>query len=382
MNDPRDILKTLVGFDTTSRNSNLDLIDWVEAYLADLGARTERIASGDGRKANLHAVLGPEEDGGIVLSGHTDVVPVDGQDWSCDPFELTAREGRLYGRGTCDMKGFIACALAAAPGFAKAKLKKPVHFAFSYDEEVGCLGAPAMIRAMMAGSPRPRLAIVGEPTNMQVVTGHKGLFSMHVELHGKEAHSSRVNDGACAVTHAVPLMNFLYEEAQKLKDAAPADSPFDPPYGTLTIGQMGGGTAVNILAKQAWFFWLMRPAPWDDAPDIARRLREKAVEIEARMRESAPEARVSVTQRSDVPPLKPEADGEAEHLARQLTGDNATRTVSYGTEAGQFQEAGLSVVVCGPGSIEQAHQGDEFIEESQIEACMSFLGKLEKRLAG
>lgn len=375
-----DILKTLIGFDTTSRNSNLELIDWVESYLADLGARTERISSGDGKKANLHAVIGPDVDGGVVLSGHTDVVPVDGQDWTSDPFELDRREGRYYGRGTCDMKGFIACALAKAPEFAKAKLKKPVHFAFSYDEEVGCLGAPAMIRAMVNSSPKPRLVIVGEPTEMRVVTGHKGLFSMRVELHGKEAHSSRVEDGACAVTHAVPLMNFLYQEAEKLKDAAPGDSPFDPPYGTLTIGQMGGGTAVNILAKEAWFFWLMRPAPWDDAPDIARRLREKAAGIEAKMRESAPDARVTVTQRSDVPPLMPETDGEAEQLARQLTGDNAPRTVAYGTEAGQFQEAGMSVVVCGPGSIEQAHQGDEFVEESQLGACLDFLDKLVTRL--
>lgn len=380
MSDVNDILKTLIGFDTTSRNSNLEMIDWIESYLADLGARTERIASADGKKANLHAVIGPDADGGVVLSGHTDVVPVDGQDWSSDPFELTEREGRLYGRGTCDMKGFIACVLAAAPDFARAKLKKPVHFAFSYDEEVGCLGAPAMIRAMMSASPKPSLVIVGEPTEMRVVTGHKGLFSMHVELHGKEAHSSRVEDGACAVTHAVPLMNFLYEEAGKLKHAAPDDSPFDPPYGTLTIGQMSGGTAVNILAKEASFFWLMRPAPWDDAPDLARRLRDKAIAVEAEMKKTAPEARITVTQRSDVPPLKPETDGEAERLARQLTGDNATHTVSYGTEAGQFQEAGLSVVVCGPGSIDQAHQADEFVETSQIEACMVFLGKLKERL--
>lgn len=378
--DARAILETLVGFDTTSRNSNLVLIDWVEAYLTELGARIERTASADGSKANLHAILGPDVDGGVVLSGHTDVVPVDGQDWTSDPFAVDERDGRLYGRGTCDMKGFIACALAAAPELAKAELKRPVHFAFSYDEEVGCLGAPAMIEKMVAGKPRPALVIVGEPTDMRVVTGHKGLFSMRVEVHGKEAHSSLVNDGACAVTHAVELMHFLTEEAEKMKQAAPADSPFNPPYGTLTIGQMGGGTAVNILARHAWFAWLMRPAPWDDGPALGERLRKKAAEVEARMKRAAPEARIVVSPRSNVPPLRPEENGPAEELARALTGDNSPRTVAYGTEAGQFHDAGMSVVVCGPGSIEQAHQGDEFIELSQIDACMAFMQRLKTRL--
>ena len=379
--DSRAWLERLVGFDTTSRHSNLELIEAVETFLGGLGARCERIVSPAGDKANLHAVLGPLVDGGVVLSGHTDVVPVDGQDWSSDPFTVRESGGKLFGRGTCDMKGFIACALAAAPGFARAGLKRPVHFALSYDEEVGCLGAPDMIQAMAGQRPRPSAVIVGEPTMMQVVTGHKGLYSVRVDVHGREAHSSLVQDGACAMTHAGRLMNFLYEQSQALKSAAPADSPFDPPFGTLTVGRAAGGTAVNILAKHAWFEALMRPAPWDDGPGLGARLTAECAKVEAEMRAFAPEARIDVEIMSDVPPLKPEDMGEAETLARALTGDNAPRVVAYGTEGGQFQEAGFSTVVCGPGSIEQAHQPDEFVALDQLAACDAFLLKLRERLS-
>ena len=369
-------LRDLVAFDTTSRNSNLPLIDHVEAKLAALGAVCERIPNADGPKANLHARFGPAVDGGVVLSGHTDVVPVDGQPWSTDPWSLTEKDGLLYGRGTCDMKGFSACILALAPAFAAADLKKPVHIALSYDEEVGCLGAPALIDRIMAGPVKPAIVVVGEPTDMKVVTAHKGLFSLTVKLRGREAHSSLVKDGACAVTHAVPLMQYLVDEAAKMEAAAPADSPFNPPHGTLTIGQMHGGTALNILALEAEFASLMRPAPWDDVKAIEKGLRERAAAIEAKMREGAPEATIEIKVRSNVPAFAPEVDGAAERLARQLTGDNSTRVVSYGTEAGQFQAAGLSVVVCGPGSISQAHQPDEFVSIDQLSQCCVFLERL------
>ena len=382
LNAAIDELRTLVAFDTTSRNSNIDLIDYVEARLIALGARCQRIASPDGQKENLHAVFGPEVDGGVVLSGHTDVVPVDGQPWTTDPWELTEKDGLLYGRGTCDMKGFSACILALAPKIAAADLKKPVHIALSYDEEVGCLGAPAMIDEIMKGDFKPRTVVVGEPTDMKVVTAHKGLFSMVVKLRGKEAHSSLVNDGACAVTHAIPLMQYLYDQAEALKAAAPADSPFDPPHGTLTIGEMKGGTALNILALDAEFGALMRPCPWDDPQAIEAGLRERAAEIEAKMRTSAPDASVTVEIRSSVPAFAPEMEGAGEELARKLTGDNSTRVVSYGTEAGQFQAAGLSVVVCGPGSIEQAHQPDEFVAIDQLDQCCVFMEKLVRVLEG
>lgn len=377
-----DELRTLVAFDTTSRNSNLDLIEYVEGKLSALGARCERILSADGRKANLHAVFGPEIDGGIVLSGHTDVVPVDGQPWTTDPWDLTEKDGFLYGRGTCDMKGFSACILALAPDITAADLKRPVHIALSYDEEVGCLGAPAMIDEIMKGAYKPQTVVVGEPTDMQVVTAHKGLFSMVVKLRGKEAHSSLVNDGACAVTHAIPLMQYLVEQAEAMKLAAPADSPFDPPHGTLTIGEVKGGTALNILALDAEFGALMRPCPWDNPRAVEAGLRERAAGVEAKMRESAPNASVTVEIRSSVPAFAPEEDGRAEQVARQLTGDNSTRVVSYGTEAGQFQAAGLSVVVCGPGSIEQAHQPDEFVAIDQLDQCCVFLEKMVRGLEG
>jgi len=372
-----DELRDLVAFDTTSRNTNLPLIDHVEAKLLALGAVCERIPSTDGKKANLHARFGPAVPGGVILSGHTDVVPVDGQPWTSDPWALTDKgDGKLYGRGTCDMKGFSACILALAPKMAEADLKKPVHIALSYDEEVGCLGAPALIDRIMEGPIQPAMVVVGEPTDMKVVTAHKGLFSMVVKVRGREAHSSLVKDGACAVTHAVPLMNFLVEEAAKMEAAAPADSPFNPPYGTLTIGEVKGGTALNILALDCEFGTLMRPCPWDDPHGLAERLREKAAGIEAEMKKAAPEARIEISIRSDVPAFAPEDNGLAERLARQLTGDNSTRVVSYGTEAGQFQKAGLSVVVCGPGSISQAHQPDEFVAIDQLEECCAFLDRM------
>lgn len=369
-------LADLIGIATVSRDSNLKLIDYIEARLSALGAVCERTVDPSGTKANLHAVLGPQVDGGVVLSGHTDVVPVDGQDWSTDPFVMTESEGRLFGRGTCDMKGFIACCLVLAEDFAHKDLKRPVHFAFSYDEEVGCLGAPDMIREMTTKGPRPAIAIIGEPTGMKVVTGHKGLYSVRVEIEGLEAHSSRVEDGACAVTHAVPLMQYLVDQAEAWRKAAPPDSPFDPPYGTITIGQMEGGSAVNILARKAWFESLMRPAPWDDAREVGDGLREKAFAMQTRMQRHAPQARIEVIQRSDAPPLRPEENGAAEELARRLTGDNANRFVAFGTEAGLFQTAGLSTVVCGPGYIEQAHKPDEFVELDQLAACITFLTRL------
>jgi acetylornithine deacetylase len=376
-------LRDLIAFDTTSRETNLPLIDHVEARLLALGAVCERIPNEDGTKANLHARFGPAVDGGVVLSGHTDVVPVDGQPWTSDPWVLTDKgDGRLYGRGTCDMKGFSACILALAPMIASAALKKPIHIALSFDEEVGCLGAPALIDRIMEGPVKPSMVVVGEPTDMKVVTAHKGLFSMVVTVRGREAHSSLVKDGACAITHAVPLMQYLVDEAARMEAAAPDDSPFSPAHGTLTIGEIKGGTALNILALDCEFGTLMRPCPWDDPHAIAAGLRERAAEIEAEMRESAPEASIKVRVRSDVPAFAPETEGAAERLARQLTGDNSTRVVSYGTEAGQFQAAGLSVVVCGPGSISQAHQPDEFVAIDQLDQCCVFLEKMMRVLEG
>jgi acetylornithine deacetylase len=377
----RDVLADLVGFDTVSDRPNIKLIDYAEALLARAGARVRRVPKGAGGKESLFASIGPDAPRGVVLSGHTDVVPVEGQAWSSDPFALEERNGRLYGRGSCDMKGFLACALAAAPAFAAARLKRPIHFALSYDEEVGCLGAPALIEAMVRELPPIEAVVIGEPTEMKVVSAHKGLRSFRVEITGHEAHSSLVRDGVCAVTRAVPLMTLLLEEAVAMEKAAPADSPFEPPFGTLTIGRFEGGKAANILAGKAVFECLMRPTSWDDPEGVEARLRARARAIEAEMLAIAPETRIEVVQRSNVPALRMEDDGAAERLARALTGDNQRRTVSYGTEGGQFQAAGFSTVVCGPGSIAQAHQPDEFIELDQLRQGLRFMRALADHMA-
>jgi acetylornithine deacetylase len=376
-----DILARLVAFDTTSRGSNLALIEYVEAELAGLGVIGRRVTNADGTKANLFATIGPQAEGGIVLSGHTDVVPVDGQAWSSDPFTLTPRGGRLYGRGTCDMKGFLALALAAAPELAKAPLGRPAHLAFSYDEEVGCLGAPSMIEAIARELPRPRAVIVGEPTNMEAVRGHKGIAVYTVTVTGHEAHSSLTHLGVSAVMAAVKLMALLSDLSERLeRDADPA-SPFRPKGASLTIGLVQGGTAVNILARECRFTFDLRCPPGLDPEALLKDFHAAARAMDAELKVRAPEAGVRVDRRSATPAFAPEADGQAEALARLLAGDNGPgRVVSYAAEAGQFQEAGFSTVICGPGSIDQAHQPDEYVELSQMQRGAQFMGRLIEQL--
>jgi acetylornithine deacetylase len=357
-----DILRILVAFDTTSRGSNLALIEWVEAYLM--------------------ASVGPAVIGGVVLSGHTDVVPVDGQPWTSDPWTLTERDGRLYGRGTCDMKGFLALALAAIPRLAAAPLRRPAHLAFSYDEEVGCLGAPDLIARIAAQVPAPDAVIVGEPTNMVAVRGHKGIATFRVTVTGREAHSSLTHLGVSANMAAIPLLAALNELSQRLEREADPASPFTPKGASLTIGQINGGTAVNILARQCVILFDLRfPAgfkPDEALADIFALGRRIDADLKAR----APEAGLVIEPRSSTPALAPEPDGPAEALSRRLAGDNGpARVVSYAAEAGQFQAAGFSTVICGPGSIDQAHQPDEFVEVSQIERGAAFMVRLVEMLS-
>jgi acetylornithine deacetylase len=371
------ILEQLIAFDTTSRGSNLALIGYVEALLTELGVSSHRVMNADGGKANLYATLGPGVPGGVVLSGHTDVVPVDGQAWSSDPWTLTRRGDRLYGRGTCDMKGFIALALAALPDFLRSQPSRPLHLALSYDEEVGCLGAPSMIRELVRDLPMPLAVIVGEPTNMEVVSGHKGIASWIVTVTGHEAHSSLTHLGVSANMVAVRLMQALAELADALQREGGSHPGLVPPHATLTIGQIHGGTAVNILARECTFAFDLRTPPGQDpeaiiAPFLALAAREDIM-IRARFAATG----VKVTRRSKTPCLVPEPDSPAEQLARRLTGDNgAARLVPYAAEAGQFQEAGFSTIICGPGSIEQAHQPDEFLEIGQFERGAAFIGRL------
>ena len=372
-----DLMAKLIGFDTTSRLSNLALIEWVEAYLDGHGVPHRRVPNADGTKSNLIATVGPAIPGGLVLSGHTDVVPVDGQAWLSDPFLVTRRGDRLYGRGTCDMKGFLALALAAVPDLVAAELKAPVHLAFSYDEEVGCLGAPDMIRVIAAELPRPALVVVGEPTNMEAVRGHKGISNFTVTVAGHEAHSSLTHLGVSANMAAVKLMASLCDIAARLEREADPASPFTPRHATLTIGVVNGGTAGNILARECVFLFDLRCPPGQDPDLILAGFYDEVRQLDAALKARFPDCGVTLLRRSNTPPLRPEPDGDAELFARRLTGDNGPpRVASYAAEAGQFQAAGFSTVICGPGSIDQAHQPDEYVEISQMERGAAFMARL------
>jgi acetylornithine deacetylase len=374
-----EILTRLIAFDTTSRNSNLALIEWVEAFLAERGIGSRRVANADGTKANLYATIGPDAAGGVVLSGHTDVVPVDGQPWSSDPWTLSERGGKLYGRGVADMKSFLALALAHVDAARAAALKRPIVLAFSYDEEVGCLGAPAMIAEIARAADKPAAVIVGEPTLMKVVSAHKGVRSFLVEVTGREAHSSLPDAGVSAVMEALKLMRLVSEMGEEAR--ATSHAHFSPPGPTMTIGRVEGGTAANILARRCTFVWDLRCPEQDEADAIEARFRAAAEKLDAAIKARAAEGGVRVTRRSNTPGLRIERDSAAEALARALTGDNETRAVAYAAEAGLFQRAGLPAVICGPGSIEQAHQPDEWIEIAQIEQGAAFMRRLIDKLS-
>ncbi|SMF06969.1 acetylornithine deacetylase [Tistlia consotensis] len=374
---PQEMLAILVGFDTTSRESNLKLIDWVEAYLADYGVACRRSYDDAGGKANLLATIGPSVEGGIVLSGHTDVVPVDGQSWTSDPFRMVARNGRLYGRGTADMKAFSAVALALVPDFLERPLARPIHLALSYDEEVGCIGVHRLVADLSANLPRPGLVMVGEPTEMRVVNAHKGVSGFVTRIHGKSAHSSQPHRGGNAIVAAARLIAFLHEMAEEKKTGPQSSAGFEPPHTTFGIGVIQGGSALNIVAEHCQFQWEFRRVPADDPAEILGRFERYAREVVLPdLRRHAPDAEIVTETLAAVPPLAPEDDGLAETLLKRLTDANQAHVVSYGTEGGVFQQAGLSTVVCGPGSIDQAHQPDEFIEAKQLELCAEVMLRL------
>lgn len=380
---PRQILDRLVAFPSVSRDSNLPLIDWVEDYLERHGVTAHRVWNEDRTKASLFAHIGPEVEGGVILSGHTDVVPVDGQAWSSDPWTVTERDGRLYGRGTCDMKGFVALALAAVPLALDAGLRRPLQLALSYDEEVGCTGAPAMIAEMARSLPRAAAVIVGEPSRFSVVTGHKGGTGFKVHVKGHEVHSSLIHTGVSAIMAAAPLIDFAnrVNAANAAKPPADLAQMFDPPWTTLHVGMIQGGTAHNITAADCRFSCEIRVVPGEDIEDWVTALEGQVAQATAGMQAIRPETGITMERFFSVPPLRPEAEGAAEALARRLTGDNGTHVVSYGTEAGQFQAEGYSAVVCGPGDIAQAHQPDEYLEISEFDAGWSFMQRLVASLS-
>ncbi len=379
---PRQILDQLVRFPTVSRDSNLALVDWLEGYLSRQGITCARHWNEDRRKAALIAHAGPLTEGAVVLSGHSDVVPVDGQTWTTDPWTLTERDGRLYGRGTCDMKGFVALSVWALVEAQARGVARPLQLALSYDEELGCTGAPPMIETLRRTFPVGKVALIGEPSGMRVITGHKGGTGYHVHVKGYEVHSSLLPDGVSAVMEAARLIQWVNDRNAAIQAAprGPVAARFHPPFTTLHVGRIEGGTADNITAADCRFAVEMRMVPDDDIEVHARAFRDEASGLDKVLKARRPEAGVILEKFFDVSALRPERDGEAEALARALTGDNAAGVVSYGTEAGQFQDAGYSAVVCGPGDIAQAHQPDEYLEVSEFLVCQRFMERLLERL--
>ncbi|WP_119168803.1 acetylornithine deacetylase [Algihabitans albus] len=376
-----EMIRKLISFDTTSRNSNLGLIEYVRDYLADLGASCELIYDETGQKANLYATLGPADRPGIALSGHTDVVPVDGQEWQTDPWEIVEKDGKLYGRGTCDMKSFVAVALAKAPIFAKADLKTPVHFCFSYDEEVGCLGVRPLLARLAELPVRPALVVVGEPTDMKVINAHKGKISVTCSVRGFESHSSLAPTGVNAVEYAARLVVKLQEMARRKEAEGPFDRDFDVPHTTVHTGTIQGGTALNIVPKDCSFEFEFRNLPTEDYGPLYDEVVVYAREVlEPEMQARRPGTGFSFEEMSTIAPMDTPGEHPVVALAKALTGANATSKVAFGTEAGLFNEAAIPSVVCGPGSIEQAHKPNEFIALEQVALCERFMDRLTERL--
>ena len=378
----REVLADLIAFPTVSADSNLALITYAAGILSDVGARLSIHHDETGAKANLFATLGPEVDGGIVLSGHTDVVPVDGQDWTGDPFALREDDDRLYGRGACDMKGFIACCLAMAPAFAEKSLRRPLHFAFTYDEEVGCFGARALMSELETGGIRPAAAIIGEPTMMRIIEGHKGCYEYTTTFRGLEGHGSEPERGVNAIDYAVRYIARLLALAEDLKERAPAESRFRPPWTTLQIGRIEGGSARNVIAGHCAVEWEMRPVQTSDATMIKENIRAYVDDVlKPAMQAVCEDADIVTEVIGEVEGLEPVAESEARRIVSALTGLSEAEVVAFGTEAGLFQNAGISAVICGPGSIEQAHKADEFVSLQQLSACLQMLERLSAKLA-
>lgn len=381
LDDALAILDHLVAFPTVSRDGNLDLIAYVEDLLRQAGATTRRVVSDDGRKANLYAILGPADVPGVMLSGHTDVVPVDGQDWVSDPFAVRVADGRRHGRGTADMKGFIACALAAARRAGDHPLRVPLTLSLSYDEEVGCLGVRRLLDMMAAMPVQPRLCIVGEPTRMQVVSAHKGKSSARVECVGVEAHSSLPDAGLNAIHLACDMVAGLRGLQAEICAHGHHDHGYDVAHTTVHVGRIHGGEALNIVPNLCWFDFEIRHLPQDDIARLMARVEAQAQALVAPWRDRFPQAAIRVVPLSGYPALDTPADDWAIAFVKSLTGGNSVGKISFGTEGGLYaQRLGLPTVVCGPGSIVQAHKPDEYVDDDQLAACVAMLSRLLDRL--
>ncbi len=381
IDDTKAILAELIAYPTVSADGNLALIAYAAEKLTECGAAITILRDETGQKANLFGTLGPEGNGGIVLSGHTDVVPANAEEWTSDPFKLREADGLIYGRGSCDMKGFIAAVLAVAPRYAALELRRPLHFAFTYDEEVGCLGARQLVEELERLNIRPAAAIIGEPTEMRIIEGHKGCYEYTTSFAGFEGHASTPDLGVNAVEYAVRYITRLMELGEELKAMAPEGSPFTPPWTTVQVGRIEGGSARNVIAGHCHVEWEMRPVRNADAGYVKSSLGAYCEEVLLpAMRRIAPDAGIRTEVIGEVAGLEPVPENEARRIVAELTGANSADVVSFGTEAGLFQALGMSVVVCGPGSIEQAHKPDEFVSEAQLHACLEMLLGLESKL--
>jgi len=374
----RDILGKLIAFDTTSRNSNLALMDWVRDYLNNLNIKSELFFNEERSKANLYARIGPKINGGVMLSGHTDVVPVDGQNWTVPPFEMTEKDGKLYGRGAADMKGYIACVLAALPHFLQQPLKQPLHIALSYDEEVGCLGVPSLVKALAKREYKPAVCIVGEPTDLKPIIGHKGKLAMRCTVHGAPCHSAYAPSGVNAIEYAAKLINRLGEFGEQLAQPQRHDNRFDPPYSTVQTGVISGGSALNIVPEHCRFDFEMRHLPQDNPQHMVDELQGFAKnELLPRMQSVNKNTAIDFAEISRYPGLLTEQSSPAVQLIRLLTGRDDFATVPFGTEGGLFDSVGIATVICGPGSMDQGHKPDEFVSLEQLSACDELLLKLQ-----
>lgn len=372
----RDLLARLLAFDTTSRESNLALIDFIQHYLAGYGIESRRFPDDSGRKANLYARLGPAGGGGVMLSGHTDVVPVDGQPWTVPPFALTQRDGRYYGRGSADMKGFLACVLAALPDFAAQPLRMPLHLAFSYDEEVGCLGVRSLVAHLQQAADKPTLCIIGEPTEMKPVYGHKGKLAMRCSVRGYACHSAYTPQGVNAIEYAAKLIARLTELGGQL--AATHNPRFDPPYSTLQVGTIQGGTALNIVPQDCRFDFEIRHLPEVPVAGVIDELRRYADELLPAMRQVAAGCGITLQMLSQYPGLLTDPQCDFARWLAQWSSSETLSTVAFGTEGGLFAEAGVATLICGPGSMEQGHKPDEYVSVEQLERCMQMLANLRR----
>ncbi len=382
IDDTLFLMRSLIGFPTVSQDSNLDMIAYLATRLEASGARVEVMQDSSGKKANLFATLGPEGDGGIVLSGHSDVVPVADQVWATDPFLLHEEDGRLYGRGACDMKGFIAATIAMAPAFAQRIAGRPLHFSFTYDEETGCVGARDLAQVLTARGLKPSVALIGEPTMMRVIEGHKGCCEYSTHFTGLAGHGSGPDRGVNAVEYAARFVARLLALKDKLRARAPAHSRFDPPWTTINTGALIGGVAHNVIPSTAQVDWEMRPVQHSDLALVKEDLHHYCTDILLpAMRAVYPEAGIHTEIIGEIEGLIPAEVSEARDIMMELTGANGADVVPFGTEAGIFQSMGMSAILCGPGSIEQAHKADEFVTMDQMVQCLEMLDRLSLKLA-